>query len=78
MKASKSRSAAITSKVSFPLRAALLAGITQNMACFSAIQFYGALMNWAVPIRSQEHTEQWFSFSWKVCLWRQVCWWACG
>lgn len=72
MKASKSRSAAITSKVSLPLTAALLAGIARNTACFLAIQFYGALMNWAVSIRSQEHTEQRFLFSWKVCLRRQV------
>lgn len=54
MKASKSRSAAITSKVSLPLTAVLLAGIARNTACFPAVQFYGALMNWAVSIHSQE------------------------
>lgn len=33
------------SKVSLPLTAALLAGITRNTACFPAIRFYDALMN---------------------------------
>lgn len=34
--------------------AALLAGIAHNTACFPAIQFYEALMNWAISIHSQE------------------------
>lgn len=54
VKASKSCSAAITSKVSLPLTAALLAGIARNTACFPAIRFYDALMNWAISIHSQE------------------------
>lgn len=54
MKASKSCSAAITSKVSLLLTAALLAGIARHTACFPAIQFYGAPMNWAVSVHSQE------------------------
>lgn len=33
---------------------ALLAGIAHNTACFLAIQFYEALMNWAISIHSQE------------------------
>lgn len=54
MKANKSCSAAITSKVSLPLTTVLLAGIAHNMACFLAIRFYDALMNWAISIHSQK------------------------
>lgn len=54
VKASKSCSAAITSKASLPLAATLLAGIAHNTALFSAIHFYDTLMNWAISIHSQK------------------------
>ena len=53
-KTSQSCSAAITPKVSLPLRTALLAGITHNTAGFPAVGFYDALMNWAISMHSQE------------------------
>lgn len=53
-KTSQSYSAAITPKVSLPLRAALLAGITHNTAGFPAVGFYDTLMNWAISMHSQE------------------------
>lgn len=53
-KASQSCSVAITPKVSLPLTAPLLAGITHNTAGFPAFRFYDALMNWAISMHSQE------------------------
>lgn len=43
------------SKASLPLMTVLLAGVVHNTACFLvAVQFYEALLNWAISVHSQE------------------------